>query len=59
MTCSLAGIVASHVAMPVIGVPLRYMHSPVETIDLDDIEKTVQLLVALAFKLEPGLSFSG
>ena len=35
------------------------MHSPVETIDLDDIEKTVQLLVALAFKLEPGLSFSG
>lgn len=47
------------VATGVIGVPLRYMHSPVETIDLDDIEKTVQLLVALAFKLEPGLSFSG
>jgi putative aminopeptidase FrvX len=47
------------VATGVIGVPLRYMHSPVETVDLDDIEQAVQLLVALAFKLEPGLSFSG
>jgi endoglucanase len=43
----------------VVSVPLRYMHSPIETIDLDDVERAVQLIVAFAFKLEPGLSFAG
>jgi endoglucanase len=47
------------VATGVLGVPLRYMHSPIETIDLDDIERAVQLIVAFAFRLEPGLSFTG
>jgi putative aminopeptidase FrvX len=47
------------VATGVVSVPLRYMHSPIETIDLDDIERAVQLIVAFAFKLEPGLSFAG
>ncbi|HET7353682.1 MAG TPA: M20/M25/M40 family metallo-hydrolase [Gaiellaceae bacterium] len=47
------------VATGVVSVPLRYMHSPVETIDLDDIERAVQLIVAFAFKLEPGQSFTG
>ena len=49
----------SGVATGVVSVPLRYMHSPVETIDLDDVERAVQLIVAFAFKLEPGLSFAG
>ncbi|HLY85627.1 MAG TPA: M20/M25/M40 family metallo-hydrolase [Gaiellaceae bacterium] len=47
------------VATGLIGIPLRYMHSPVETLDLDDVERAVQLAVAFAFKLEPGLSFAG
>ena len=47
------------VATGLVSVPLRYMHSPIETIDLDDIEQAVRLIVAFAFKLEPGLSFTG
>jgi endoglucanase len=47
------------VATGLVSVPLRYMHSPVETIDLDDVERAVQLIVAFAFRLEPGRSFSG
>ena len=46
------------VATGVVSVPLRYMHSPIETIDLDDIEQAVRLIVAFALRLEPGLSFA-
>jgi endoglucanase len=42
-----------------VSVPLRYMHSPIETVDLDDIEQAVRLIVAFAFRLEPGLRFAG
>jgi putative aminopeptidase FrvX len=35
------------------------MHSPVEMADLEDIERAVQLVVAFALRLEPGLSFAG
>jgi putative aminopeptidase FrvX len=42
-----------------VSVPLRYMHSPIETVDLDDIEQAVRLIVAFALRLEPGLSFAG
>jgi putative aminopeptidase FrvX len=34
-----------------VSVPLRYMHSPVETIDLADVEAAVELLVAFAESL--------
>jgi putative aminopeptidase FrvX len=47
------------VATGLVSVPLRYMHSPVELADLEDIERAVQLVVAFALKLEPGLSFAG
>ena len=47
------------VATGLVSVPLRYMHSPIETIDLDDIEQAVRLVVAFALRLEPGLSFAG
>jgi putative aminopeptidase FrvX len=47
------------VATGLVSIPLRYMHSPVETADLGDIEGAVRLLVALALKLEPGISFAG
>ena len=42
-----------------VSIPLRYMHSPIETADLCDIESAVRLIVAFALKLEPGLTFSG
>jgi putative aminopeptidase FrvX len=47
------------VATGVVSVPLRYMHSPVELADPEDIERAVQLIVAFALRLEPGLSFAG
>jgi endoglucanase len=47
------------IATGLVSVPLRYMHSPVEMADLDDIERAVQLVVAFALKLEPGVSFAG
>ena len=35
----------------VIGIPLRYMHSPVEVVSLKDIERTVRLIVNFLRKL--------
>jgi putative aminopeptidase FrvX len=36
----------------VVSLPLRYMHSPVELVDLADVEATIKLLTALALRLE-------
>ncbi len=36
-----------------VSVPLRYMHSPVEVVDLDDVAHTVRLLVAFVRSLQP------
>jgi endoglucanase len=47
------------VATGLVSVPLRYMHSPIETADLDDIEQAVRVIAAFALRLEPGTSFSG
>ena len=47
------------VATGVVSVPLRYMHSPVELADPEDIERAVQLVVAFALRLESGLTFAG
>jgi len=46
------------VATGLVSVPLRYMHTPVETVDLADIEATVKLLLAFARRLEPGLALA-
>jgi endoglucanase len=40
-----------------VAVPLRYMHSPVELIDLADLDAVARLLAAFAARLEPGMSF--
>src|SRR5215212_3419160 len=41
----------------VVSVPLRYMHSPVEMVQLDDVERTSQLLAAFARRLDPATDF--
>jgi putative aminopeptidase FrvX len=34
------------------------MHTPVEVVQLDDVEHVIRLLVAFARRLEPGISFA-
>ena len=41
-------------ATAVVSIPLRYMHTASELVDLQDIEHTVQLLMAFAKSLQPG-----
>ncbi len=41
----------------VVSVPLRYMHTPVEMVQLDDVHNAARLIAAFAQRLEQGLSF--
>jgi endoglucanase len=41
----------------VISIPLRYMHSPVELVSLDDVQACARLAAAFARRLTPGTSF--
>jgi putative aminopeptidase FrvX len=41
----------------VVSVPLRYMHSPVEMVQLDDVDNAAKLIAAFAQKLTAGLEF--
>ncbi len=47
----------SGVAAALVSVPLRYMHTPVETISLKDLENTARLLAAYIETLQPGDDF--
>jgi endoglucanase len=40
-----------------VSVPLRYMHSPVETVQLADVEHAIELLAATCLRLDPGEDF--
>ncbi|MGN6558276.1 MAG: M42 family metallopeptidase [Solirubrobacterales bacterium] len=42
----------------VVSIPLRYMHSPVEMVDLGDVEATVQLLAAFGSRLNSDVDLS-
>jgi putative aminopeptidase FrvX len=42
----------------VVSIPLRYMHSPVEMVQLPDVEATIKLLTALALRLESDTSLA-
>jgi putative aminopeptidase FrvX len=46
------------IATGLVSVPLRYMHSAVETINIDDLENAAKLVAAFARRLEPGVSFA-
>ena len=39
-------------------IPLRYMHSPVEMVDLADVEATVELIAAFAARIDDGIDLS-
>jgi putative aminopeptidase FrvX len=41
-----------------VGLPLRYMHSPVEMVQLDDIENSAKLIAAVAHRLTAETSFA-
>jgi putative aminopeptidase FrvX len=41
-----------------VSIPLRYMHSPVEMVDLGDVEAAVELLAAFAARLSGDIDFS-
>jgi endoglucanase len=41
----------------VVSIPLRYMHSPVEMMQLDDVHACARLIAAFAQRLGPATSF--
>jgi endoglucanase len=41
-----------------VSIPLRYMHSPVELVDLGDLEATVELVAAFAARVAEGIDLS-
>lgn len=47
-------VAQSGIATGLLSIPLRYMHTPSEMVDLNDIEHTVKLLVAFALSLKKG-----
>ena len=47
-------VARSGVATGLVSIPLRYMHTPCETMDLEDIENTVKLLEGFALSLKKG-----
>ena len=47
----------SGVPVGIVSFPLRYMHSPVEMVQLSDIDASARLIAAFIKRLEPGTSF--
>jgi putative aminopeptidase FrvX len=47
----------SGVPTGLVSVPIRYMHSPVELVSLDDVAGAAKLIAAFAQRLTPGMAF--
>lgn len=45
------------VATGLVKIPLRYMHSPTEVVDMSDVEDTINLLVAFVLSLSEDIDF--
>jgi endoglucanase len=45
-------------ATGLIGIPNRYMHSPVEVVDLDDLDRAARLLAEFCLRLTPDLDWT-
>ncbi len=41
-----------------VSIPVRYMHSPVELVELADVQAAARLVAAFALALRPGTSFA-
>jgi endoglucanase len=50
-------LAAAGIPTGVVSIPLRYMHSPVEMVQMDDVENTARLLAAFARALAPDTDF--
>jgi endoglucanase len=48
----------SGVPTGLVSIPLRYMHSPVEMVDMADVEATVRLIAAFARRLDDSIDLS-
>ena len=46
------------VATGLVGIPNRYMHSPVEVVLLDDLDGAAQLLAAFCLSLTPQMDWT-
>ncbi|MFC1552287.1 M42 family peptidase, partial [Candidatus Latescibacterota bacterium] len=45
------------VAAGLVSVPVRYMHTPVETLDLGDVEGAIKLMAGFAEEVKPSMKF--
>ena len=45
-------------AVALISVPLRYMHSPIEVLSLNDVEQCIELLAATLLSMPADISFA-
>jgi endoglucanase len=46
------------IACGLVSIPLRYMHSSVEMVQLSDVEAAIELIVAFAGRVEPGVDLN-